>query len=231
METQQSLTASLSSLAEQINERHALATKHATDAVVAARNAGESLIQAKNQVPHGQWLTWLEANCTVKPRQSQQYMRLAQHWDHEKLKSALNAHLSISGALALLSDKPQREAEPEPEAEDDGPTEGFEVTADLFDRDGRYFFVFRDEFDCPVYASFITHAASNEEHRWVHYSFVSARQMTATESTRGINQNYIPRMIEHEGLRDHPEYLGFEPCEPVWDNPWLEEAKGEPVAA
>lgn len=42
-----------------------------------ARECGELLVQAKDQIGHGGFLVWLTDNCRVKPRQAQKYMRLA----------------------------------------------------------------------------------------------------------------------------------------------------------
>jgi hypothetical protein len=41
------------------------------------RRAGEMLIEAKNQVPHGEWLGWLDKNFHLGAMTAQVYMRLA----------------------------------------------------------------------------------------------------------------------------------------------------------
>src|SRR5262249_76674 len=41
---------------------------------------GELLLEAKKQVPHGRWLTWLRDHCYVTPRSAQFYMRVARNW-------------------------------------------------------------------------------------------------------------------------------------------------------
>ena len=42
-----------------------------------AIKAGKLLLQAKAQLPHGQFLPWLESNCWGSARQAQRYMRAA----------------------------------------------------------------------------------------------------------------------------------------------------------
>jgi hypothetical protein len=46
-------------------------------AVEHAIAAGELLIEAKKQVKHGEWQTWLMANCDISERTVQAYMKLA----------------------------------------------------------------------------------------------------------------------------------------------------------
>ena len=64
--------------ASQINELHALAQSHAEEAIDSACRAGELLLQVKAELAHGEFLTWLELNCSVSARQAQRYMRAAQ---------------------------------------------------------------------------------------------------------------------------------------------------------
>ena len=61
-----------------INRHHQQAQAHASRAIEHAIEAGKLLLQAKAQLPHGQFLSWLEANCQVSARQAQRYMRAAQ---------------------------------------------------------------------------------------------------------------------------------------------------------
>ncbi len=39
------------------------------------------LIEAKNQVPHGQWLQWLQKHCQISERTAHYYMTLAQDFE------------------------------------------------------------------------------------------------------------------------------------------------------
>jgi phage N-6-adenine-methyltransferase len=70
-----------------------------------AIRCGELLIQAKAQVPHGQWLPWVKANLTLKLRQCQVCMRIAEK--REALNAQSTAHLTIDGALALIAETRQ----------------------------------------------------------------------------------------------------------------------------
>jgi hypothetical protein len=89
-------------LAEAIEAAHQAARGAARIALDQALRCGELLLEAKALVGHGHWLAWLHAHTTVTPRQSQKYMRLAEH------RAALeqcepSSHLTLSGALAALA--------------------------------------------------------------------------------------------------------------------------------
>lgn len=43
-----------------------------------AIKAGEALVEAKGQVEHGEWIPWVEKNCTFCRDTANRYMRLAQ---------------------------------------------------------------------------------------------------------------------------------------------------------
>ena len=60
--------------------------------------AGELLLEAKDQIPHGQWLPWLEQRCGVTPRAAQMYMRVAKHRAAIELKYEDTSHLTIADA-------------------------------------------------------------------------------------------------------------------------------------
>ena len=92
----------LATLANEINDLHDRATEAARTTVEHARECGERLIQAKAQVVHGGFLPWLEANCRVKPRQAQKFMKLARDWPAIEAKCASNAHLTIDEVLRPL---------------------------------------------------------------------------------------------------------------------------------
>jgi hypothetical protein len=97
------ITRALPQLAADINTAHEAAIHHANQAIEHALTCGRLLIQAKEQLPHGGFLPWLQDHCRVKARQAQQYMRLADNWQAIEAKSAPGAHLSIKGALGLLA--------------------------------------------------------------------------------------------------------------------------------
>jgi hypothetical protein len=94
MDSARSLT--LSDLATRIRAEH----QAVGDALKHAITAGELLTEAKVQVPHGDWLPWLEANCEMSLRTAQAYMRIAR--EIGKLDDGNTqrvAHLSIRDAL------------------------------------------------------------------------------------------------------------------------------------
>lgn len=68
---------------------------------------GERLIEAKEQLPHGDWLPWLTEQVDFSERTARNFMRLAREWTN---RQAL-ADLGASKALTLL-------ALPEPEREE-----------------------------------------------------------------------------------------------------------------
>src|SRR5262249_47087856 len=98
-----------------------------------AIEAGELLLVAKDRIPHGEFLGWLEANCGVSERCAQNYMKCAKGKpailaEIEKLKSARHADLgtpsvdlTIGRALQVVKGKSNKpKASPKPEAELDG---------------------------------------------------------------------------------------------------------------
>ena len=103
----------LATLANEINDLHDRATEAARTAVEHDRECGELLIQAKDQIGHGGFLPWLEADCRVKPRQAQKYMKLAREWPAIEAKCASNAHLPIDEVLRLM-DSGERQMQQEP---------------------------------------------------------------------------------------------------------------------
>src|SRR5229473_6358844 len=101
---------SLAVLAVRIREEHDAAEAAKGAAVVAARQgiehalaAGSLLLEAKAQVPHGQWLPWLAENCpTVSPRMAQYYMGLARKRPELESKCETVSHLTLREAVQLL---------------------------------------------------------------------------------------------------------------------------------
>ena len=100
-------------LAVKIDAAHRAATSAIQNALTNAVRCGELLIQAKSQVPHGEWLTWLQGQTKVSERTAQAYMRLAR-----KLKSIdpqRVADMSVREALAAIA-TPKPEPKPQPRA-------------------------------------------------------------------------------------------------------------------
>lgn len=77
------------------NEEHRLAREAFGSTLQHAIAAGEALMAAKAQLPHGQWLPWLVANFEGSERTAQAYMRVAANpqtsADFDSIQKALGA--------------------------------------------------------------------------------------------------------------------------------------------
>src|SRR5216683_3280988 len=94
----------LSDLASRINAEHDGATSSFNAGIEHALACGRLLIEAKGKIPHGAWLPWLEANCTVTPRMSQNYMRLAKETPRLGSNTKRVADFSVRQAIAAEAD-------------------------------------------------------------------------------------------------------------------------------
>ena len=96
-------TTGLTELATKINYAHTSTFQLADDLVRTARDCGEALLAAKQQVPHGKFGEWLDENCPkLGRRQAQKYLRLHREWPAIE-RAAEGAIRSIDGALALIA--------------------------------------------------------------------------------------------------------------------------------
>jgi hypothetical protein len=96
--------ADLDDLARRINAEHDQVRNFAKAGLQRAIEAGRLLIEAKALVGHGNWLPWLQANCTVTARSAQTYMLVARQFTElDAAKCATVAHLSFRDALNQLS--------------------------------------------------------------------------------------------------------------------------------
>ena len=68
---------SLADLAARICSEHEACTSAQQRGLEHAVAAGKLLIEAKGQVPHGQWLMWLRDNVQIPERTAQRYMAVA----------------------------------------------------------------------------------------------------------------------------------------------------------
>jgi hypothetical protein len=79
------------------------ATKEAfTKAVAHAVRAGNLLIELKDQLPHGEFLSAVK-RCLLSARTAQEYMRVARHAKVIETKCADVAHLTLRDALKLIA--------------------------------------------------------------------------------------------------------------------------------
>lgn len=93
----------LTVIAGRIKAEHEAVAASLKQSVQHAIAAGELLIEAKDKVPHGQWLPWLSDHCGVSPRSAQGYMRLARHRAELEANTQALSHLTIEEALAGLA--------------------------------------------------------------------------------------------------------------------------------
>jgi hypothetical protein len=95
----------LPALAEKIRSHHQAALAAGSAALEHARDAGLALLEAKGKLSHGQFGSWVKANCGFSPRSATNYMKVAENW------AALEAHgengsvLPISSIRGFLSTK------------------------------------------------------------------------------------------------------------------------------
>jgi Protein of unknown function (DUF3102) len=92
----------LTTLAARVRAAQEAVERADQDIVRHAMDAGDALLEARDQVRHGGWKTWLDLNCKLRVRAAQEYMQIARH--REMLSNAQRAaHLSLRAALALIN--------------------------------------------------------------------------------------------------------------------------------
>jgi hypothetical protein len=96
---------SLADLAARIRSEHEASSAALSRGVVHAIAAGQLLAEAKAQVPHGQWLPWLEENCAMSVRTAQLYMRIAKGKPALREAEIRNdvAHLTMNDAAEMVA--------------------------------------------------------------------------------------------------------------------------------
>ncbi len=100
----------LDDLARRIKEEHQACRDAAQSAVDHAVMAGQLLLEAKDGIPHGQWLPWLNGHCDVAERTAQTYMRLARELSKiEPEKAQRVADLPLRQALKELAEPEEAE--------------------------------------------------------------------------------------------------------------------------
>jgi hypothetical protein len=110
-------SATLESLAQQINEEHRQCETAFSSGLEHAIRAGELLEEAKGGLEHGKWLGWLKENFDGAVRTAQAYMRVARKKaDFEELvgfdeggKAQHVAHLSLRDTLSALTERSKEE--------------------------------------------------------------------------------------------------------------------------
>lgn len=94
----------LAVLAEQIKRCHKATVQVFQDSVLNfAMKAGDLLLEAKEQIPHGQWGEWVGRHCEMSDRTARLYMQLAQNRGAVEAKSATVADLTLQGAAKAIA--------------------------------------------------------------------------------------------------------------------------------
>ena len=95
----------LTNLASEIRLKHDQATEAAGTAIRLATEAGDLLIKAKEQLPHGNWGAWVQENCRFSERTARGYMRLARELPKlEESKRQRVADMSLRQAIKAVAE-------------------------------------------------------------------------------------------------------------------------------
>lgn len=99
------MSAITTSTIDKINSEHRAALHRADQAIEHAKRAGELLMRVKAELPHGEFLPWIDATLEVSRRQAQRYMRAAQgkRMTARKIKSDTASHLGWLPDRGLLA--------------------------------------------------------------------------------------------------------------------------------
>lgn len=83
-------------LAREINRAHQEVQLHGKGMLLEAKAAGNALLKAKEEVPHGQFRQWIEANTNVPYRTARRYMQAA--------KMVVNDHFDPDATIDSILD-------------------------------------------------------------------------------------------------------------------------------
>jgi hypothetical protein len=100
---EQVTTGTLANTAETINSLHGEISQAGKVLIEKARYCGDWLLQAKQEVGHGQFEKWLADNCpAISPRTARRYMTIARGWEHLS-KTDTVADLPLVTATKLIT--------------------------------------------------------------------------------------------------------------------------------
>ena len=107
----------LPTLAARVRAAHADCEASLQKGLDYALECGRYLIEAKSQVPYGEWITWVRDQCEMSEQLAQRYMRVAKHWPRltEEADTSRVTHLSFRQALELIARNAQATANVPPE--------------------------------------------------------------------------------------------------------------------
>jgi len=99
---------SLTDITIRIRSAHSAVNKAAGDLLAHAMVAGDALIEAHQQIPHGKWGAWLRHECQLSVRTAARYVQLAKARSlFESSNASRTTDLTIAGALRLLGNGPR----------------------------------------------------------------------------------------------------------------------------
>ncbi len=100
-------------LAALINNEHSQCIASPTTALLHARNAGEWLLEAFEQLSQEEWLPWLKINCGFSEWTAQTYMQIARSWPRLVKKTTVPALSEEKESLSIPLPAPYVTASPE----------------------------------------------------------------------------------------------------------------------
>jgi hypothetical protein len=89
---------------KQIRKLHGEIFQAVRTSLPKAVKIGELLTGIKDKMDHGEWLPWIQKNLPFSERTAQNYIRCFDEKDRLKSATVADLPLSVSGALALLSE-------------------------------------------------------------------------------------------------------------------------------
>jgi hypothetical protein len=101
----------LATIAQQLKRLHGEFLALAGRSLRVAKESGDLLVEAKEEVAHGDWEAWLVTFFPGSARTAEAYMRIAKRWDEIEAKAQTTADLTLDAALKLLA-KPKADPVP-----------------------------------------------------------------------------------------------------------------------
>lgn len=98
----------LPNLARLINVAHERSEKAIATGLQHAVEAGRLLTEAKAKLAHGQWLPWIDENCSFSPRTAQRYIKMFEEFGGSNATHV--SHLTFTDALKLVEQPKQPSA-------------------------------------------------------------------------------------------------------------------------
>ncbi|WP_238122860.1 MULTISPECIES: DUF3102 domain-containing protein [unclassified Xanthobacter] len=103
-------------LSDAINAAHQHVCEAGRSTLLFAKEAGEHLLKAKEQVRHGEFKAWIEKNCAVSYKQALKYMRIAKLPSQGNFDGGIDAFLEAHSTPRNSGDADTTEHADEPVA-------------------------------------------------------------------------------------------------------------------